>query len=64
MPIITEIEERALEVVMPQAQSRARDFLCPDCLDRRCLANLKCNAFILLSKGYAWEIVAEKAELN
>jgi len=59
-----EIENKTLEAVMPQAQSRARNFLCPDCRDRRCLTNLKCKAFILLSQSYAWEIVAEKAELN
>lgn len=58
------IEDMALKNVMPQAQNRARDFLCQDCLDRRCLINMPCRAFILVSKSYAWEIVAEKAELN
>lgn len=58
------IEDITLEMVMPQAQSRTRDFLCRDCLDKRCLAGLPCKAFNLITKSYAWEIVAEKAELN
>lgn len=65
MSIIAQtIENKILEIVMPQAQSRARDFLCHDCLDKRCLAGLPCRAFSQISKSYAWEIVAEKAELN
>jgi len=65
MSIIAQsIETITLQKVMPQAQSRARDFLCHDCLDRRCLAGLPCKAFAQISKSYAWEIVAEKAELN
>ncbi len=58
------IEDITLEMVMPQAQSRTRDFLCRDCLDKRCLSGLPCKAFNLITKSYAWEIVAEKAELN
>ena len=62
--IALRIEDKALEMVMPQAQSRAREFLCRDCLDKRCHTGLPCRAFTLISKSYAWEIVAEKAELN
>lgn len=58
------IENIAIEMVMPEAKSRAREFLCHDCLDKRCLAGLPCKTFTLISKSYAWEIVAEKAELN
>jgi len=58
------IENIAIEMAMPQAQSKARDFLCRDCLDKRCLAGLPCKAFNLITQSYAWEIVAEKAELN
>ena len=58
------IEEKALERLMPQAQERTRKYLCQDCRDRRCLNGSECKAFDILSKTYAWEIVAEKAELN
>lgn len=65
MPIVAQlVDDKALEMVMPEARSRARAFLCRDCLDRRCLANLPWKTFILLTKSYAWEIIAEKAELN
>jgi len=58
------IENKALERVMPLARQRARDYLCRDCLDRRCLTDSVCRAFIQIARSYAWEIVAEKAELN
>jgi len=58
------IEQKALERVMPLAQGKIREQICQDCRDRRCLTGSECKTFNLLSKAYAWEIVAEKAELN
>lgn len=58
------IEDKALERVRIQAQSVARDFLCYDCIDKRCLNDSICKAFLTLTDSFAWEIIAEKAELN
>ena len=55
---------KALEQVRIQAQARARDFLCDDCLDQRCRTGSLCKAFLTLTDSFAWEMVAEKAELN
>ena len=65
MSIIAQaVENKALEIVVSQAEHKTRSFLCTDCLDRRCLKGIVCKAFHLLTQSYAWEIVAEKAELN
>jgi hypothetical protein len=58
------VEQRALDSAMSRARSRAVDELCKDCLDRRCTTGGKCNALVLLTNSYAWEIVASSAELN
>ena len=58
------IEQKALERVMSLAQERARREICQDCLDQRCLTGSECKEFARRSKAYAWEMVAEKAELN
>lgn len=58
------IEQKALERVMPLAQEKTREQICQDCRDRRCLTGSECKAFDLLSKTYAIEMIAGKAELN
>ena len=58
------VEQKALERVMSQAQEKAREEICQDCRDRRCLIGSECKEFARRSKAHAWEIVAEKAELN
>jgi len=58
------IEQKALEKVMPRAREKTRREICQDCLDRRCLTGKECKAFDLLSKAYAWEMMARSAELN
>jgi len=58
------VEAKALEQVRVHAQKYAREFLCRDCLDKRCLTGSICRAFIIITDQVAWEIIAEKAELN
>ena len=58
------IEQKALERVMPLAQEKAKEQICQDCRDRRCLTGSECKTFDLLSKTYAWEMIVEKVELN
>lgn len=58
------VTNKALERVRIQAQSVAKDFLCHDCIDKRCLSGSICKAFLTLTDSFAWEIIAEKAELN
>ncbi len=58
------VENKALEQVRIQAQAIARDFLCTDCSDKRCLTGSICKAFIMLTESFAWEIIARRAELN
>lgn len=60
----TTIENKALDNVVKQAEDKTRDYLCTDCLDKRCVSGIPCNAFALITKGYAWELAAEQAELN
>jgi len=55
---------RALEREREKALVRAREFLCKDCPDRRCLNNSICKAFVMLVESFAWEEVAKQAELN
>jgi len=58
------IEQKALERVMPLAREKAKEQICQDCRDQRCLTGSECKAFNLLSKTYAIEMIVEKAELN
>ena len=58
------VVDRALEQVRLAAQQQARDFLCYDCIDKRCLNGSICKAFITMTDSMAWEMIAEKAELN
>ena len=58
------IIDKALECMHIQAQARARDLLCYDCLDQRCQTGRICKAFLTMTDSIAWEIIAEKAELN
>jgi len=56
--------DKALERVRTQAQVRVRELLCSDCLDQRCLTGSVCKAFLTCVDSIAWEMTAEKAELN
>ena len=58
------IDQIALDRVAPEAHRRAKEYLCPECLDQKCQAGLICKAYNLIVDSFAWEIVAEKAELN
>ena len=58
------VEQKALARVMLLAQEKTEEQICQDCLDRRCLTGSECREFARRSKAHAWEIVAEKAELN
>ena len=58
------IENLVLQNLMDKAMSKATQDLCEDCLDHRCQAGRICKEFLRRSKSYAWEMVAEKAELN
>lgn len=58
------IERAALQDLTDEAQERTRQDICIDCLDRRCEQNRICKEFLRRTKCYAWEIAAEKAELN
>ena len=56
--------DKALERVIAQAQARVREQLCYDCLDQRCQTGSVCKAYLCCVDSVAWEITAEKAELN
>jgi hypothetical protein len=58
------ILDKLLQGVNCQAKARAKDFLCSDCLDRRCQKGRTCNAFLTLTDSFAIEIVASNCELN
>lgn len=58
------IERVALQDLMKQGMAKTREDICQDCLDRRCESGKICKEFLRRSKYYAWEIIAEKAELN
>ena len=58
------VVDKALGKVRIDAQDRARAFLCYECLDKRCLTGSICKAFIQITDSIAWEIMAERAELN
>jgi hypothetical protein len=62
--IADKVLDRALETVRGEAQIRARDYLCRNCLDQRCLTGSICKAFIKLTNSFAWEIIAKEAENN
>ena len=58
------IERVALQGLMDKAINKTREDICRDCLDRRCEQGRTCKEFLRRSKCYAWELAAEKAELN
>ena len=58
------VEQKALARAMLAAQEKAREDICQDCLDRRCLTGSECREFARRSKSYAWEAVAMNAALN
>ena len=58
------IEVIATGKVAEQAIVRTQEYLCQECLDRRCDKGQPCRAFEEIMKGFAWEIMAERAELN
>jgi hypothetical protein len=58
------VERKALDSVRLHARNRAEEELCSDCLDHRCTSDKRCKTFERLSDSYAWEILADSAELN
>jgi len=62
--IAEKVIDKALKRLMLKAQNQARQQLCRDCLDQRCLTGSICKTFIMLSKAIAWEIIASQSETN
>jgi len=58
------VVRKAMERVFPEAARRAQDFLCGDCLDRRCQNDSICKAFIATTESFAWEIRSNGYEYN
>lgn len=58
------IERIAVMDLIEDGMNRAREEICQTCLDQRCKTGKTCNAFVMLSRSYAWEIAARNAELN
>ena len=56
--------DKALEKYREQAQEKVRGFLCPDCLDQRCMTGSMCKTFITMTAFMATDIVARASELN
>ena len=58
------IIDKALQRVHALTEARARAFLCPDCIDKRCEQGRVCKMFNRMVEAFAWEITAEGAENN
>lgn len=58
------IANKATEDMRVKAQAKARDFLCYDCYDRRCMNDSFCPAFFTVTEDITWELIAIAAELN
>ena len=58
------IEYIAILGLMDEAETKTRQDICRNCIDRRCESGRICREFLRRSKSYAWEIMARDAELN
>lgn len=58
------VVDEALERVRIQAQQQARDYLCPSCMDKRCLNGSICKAFLMVTDEIAWQLAANNAAIN